>query len=108
MQRGKPDLSCQNKFISIDFSRHQSQDVMPEDEVTHDLKQKEKLDKSAAKIADDLATKREKLGSKGKPVKSNITDPDSAKMTTSKGTIQGYNGIAINDDKHQIIVQAQT
>ncbi|EAR26466.1 hypothetical protein PTD2_04746 [Pseudoalteromonas tunicata D2] len=23
-------------------------------------------------------------------------------MTTSKGTIQGYNGIAINDDKHQI------
>ena len=29
-------------------------------------------------------------------------------MTSSKGTIQGYNGIAINDDKHQIILQAQT
>lgn len=29
-------------------------------------------------------------------------------MTTSKGTIQGYNGIAINDDKHQVILQAQT
>jgi hypothetical protein len=28
-------------------------------------------------------------------------------MTTSKGIIQGYNGIAINDDKHQIILQAQ-
>ncbi len=28
-------------------------------------------------------------------------------MTSSKGTIQGYNGIAINDDKHQIILQAQ-
>ncbi|MBB1424808.1 transposase, partial [Pseudoalteromonas sp. SG43-7] len=28
-------------------------------------------------------------------------------MTTSKGTIQGYNGIAINDDKHQVILQAQ-
>jgi len=27
-------------------------------------------------------------------------------MTTSKGTIQGYNGIATNDDKHQIIMQA--
>ena len=27
-------------------------------------------------------------------------------MTTSKGTIQGYNGIAINDDKHQVILQA--
>jgi hypothetical protein len=28
-------------------------------------------------------------------------------MTTSKGTIQGYNGIMINDDKHQVILQAQ-
>jgi hypothetical protein len=27
--------------------------------------------------------------------------------TTSKGTIQGYNGIATNDDKHQIIMQAE-
>ena len=51
---------------------------------------------------------KKRLGSQRKPVKSNITDPDSAKMTTSKGTIQGYNGIAINDDKHQIILQAQT
>jgi len=29
-------------------------------------------------------------------------------MTTSKGTIQGYNGIATSDDKHQIILQATT
>ncbi|NQY89405.1 MAG: transposase [Colwellia sp.] len=90
------------------LARHQSQDKMPEDEVEHDLKQKAKLDKSANKIAEFLATNKEKLGSQGKPVKSNITDPDSAKMTTSKGTIQGYNGIAINDDKHQIILQAKT
>ena len=48
------------------------------------------------------------MGSRGKPVKSNITDPDSAKMTTSKGTMQGYNGIAINDNKRQVILQAQT
>ncbi|WP_227387146.1 transposase [Pseudoalteromonas piscicida] len=71
------------------------------------MKQKEKLDKSAAKITRFLATHTEKTGSKGKPVKSNITDPDSAKMTTTKDTIQGYNGIAINDDKYQIILQAQ-
>ena len=76
--------------------------------MAHDLKQKAKLDKSAEKITEYLATHQEKTGSKGKAVKSNITDPDSAKMTTSKGTIQGYNGIAINDDKHQIILQAQT
>nr|WP_198673768.1 transposase [Algibacillus agarilyticus] len=47
------------------------------------------------------------MGNHNTPVKSNITDNDSAKMTTSKGTIQGYNGIAISDNKHQIILQAQ-
>ena len=29
-------------------------------------------------------------------------------MTTSKGTIQGYNGVATVDRKHQIIIDAQT
>ena len=90
------------------LARHQAQDGLSEDEVQHDLKQKEKLDKSANKISAFLSANKEKLGSRKTPVKSNITDPDSAKMTTSKGTIQGYNGIAINDDKHQIILQAQT
>ncbi|MGB1952354.1 MAG: hypothetical protein ACPHQ9_16430, partial [Marinobacter sp.] len=42
-----------------------------------------------------------------KEVKSNITDNESAKMTTSKGTIQGYNGVATVDKKHQIIIDAQ-
>lgn len=46
-------------------------------------------------------------GRQNKEVKSNITDNDSAKMTTSKGTIQGYTGVAAVDSKHQIIVDAQ-
>jgi len=33
-------------------------------------------------------------GRRRKEVKSNITDNESAKMSTSKGTIQGYNGVA--------------
>ena len=41
---------------------------------------------------------------KGKPVKSTITDNESAKMSTSHGVIQGYNGIAAVDEKHQVIV----
>jgi len=89
------------------IERHEAQDGLNEDEIDHDLKQKEKLDKSADKIEQFLVENEEKIGSRGKPVKSNITDPDSAKMTTSKGTIQGYNGIAINDDRHQIILQAK-
>ena len=46
-------------------------------------------------------------GKKPKEVKSNITDNESGKMTTSKGTIQGYNGVAAVDQKHQIVVDAQ-
>jgi transposase len=46
-------------------------------------------------------------GKRPKEVKSNITDNDSAKMTTSKGTIQGYNGIASVDAYCQVIIDAQ-
>jgi len=48
-----------------------------------------------------------KLVGKGTIRKSNRTDPDSAKMATSKGVIQGYCGVAAVDDAHQIIVEAQ-
>jgi transposase len=46
-------------------------------------------------------------GKKPKEIKSNVTDNDSAKMSTSKGTLQGYTGVAAVDKKHQIIVHAQ-
>lgn len=50
---------------------------------------------------------RKGQGKRPREVKSNITDNESAKMTTSKGTIQGFNGIAAVDKKHQVIVDAQ-
>ncbi len=40
------------------IEHHQAQDGLSEDEVVHDLKQKEKLDKSADKIRDFLATNK--------------------------------------------------
>jgi hypothetical protein len=36
-----------------------------------------------------------------------MTDIDSAKMASSRGVIQGYNGVAVADAKHQIIVGAE-
>jgi len=67
------------------------------------------LDKHFQKIDQFLKTAAPRMGQgkKSKEVKSNITDNESAKMTTSKGTIQGYNGIATVDKKHQVIVDAQ-
>jgi len=40
-------------------------------------------------------------------VLSNRTDNESAKMSTDKGVVQGYCGVAAVDEKHQIIVAAQ-
>ncbi len=54
-----------------------------------------------------METTVDRRGLKGKIIKSNITDNDSAKMLTSHGVIQGYNGVAAVDDKHQIIVGAE-
>jgi transposase len=47
-----------------------------------------------------------RLNAKNKEIKSNITDPDSAKMMTSKGAIQGYAAQATVDADSQIIVAA--
>ena len=54
------------------------------------------LDESTEKVDRFLKTNSPRTGQGRRPteVKSNITDNESAKMTTSKGTIQGYNGVA--------------
>ncbi len=67
------------------------------------------LNKAFERIDKFLKTASPRMGKGKKPkeVKSNITDNESCKATTSKGTIQGYNGIATVDKKHQIIVDAQ-
>ena len=49
----------------------------------------------------------DKKGTTGKPVKSSMTDKDSAKMASSHGVIQGYNGVAAVDAKHQVIIGAE-
>jgi transposase len=59
------------------------------------------------KIKGFLATGTKNTGPSGKERKSNITDPDSAKMATSHGVIQGYNGVAVVDERHQIVVHAE-
>ncbi len=47
------------------------------------------------------------MGKRYKENQSNISDNESTKMKTGHGTIQGYNGQALVDDKHQIIVSAE-
>jgi transposase len=65
------------------------------------------LKKRVRKIREWLKDNDDKPGKTGKPRKSNITDNESAKMQTSHGVIQGYDGVTAVDGKHQIIVHAE-
>jgi transposase len=76
-------------------------------EETKQAKHIEKLKKQAARIAEFLEKNEPKPGKQYKEVRSNVTDNESAMMTTPHGTIQGYNGQALVDAKHQIIVEGE-
>ena len=65
------------------------------------------LKKKVKKIKAWLRDNGDKPGKSGKPIKSNITDNDSAKMKTSHGVIQWYDGVVVVDGKHQVIVHAE-
>jgi hypothetical protein len=51
--------------------------------------------------------REERKSAKGRPRLSNLTDNDSAKMATNKGVMQGYTGVAVVDEKRQIVLHAQ-
>jgi len=101
------------RLIQYHMKKHQQSD-QAENEETQVRTQRaqqtiDTLNKAHDKIEKFLAdnTPRKGKGKTQKEVKSNITDNESAKMKTSKGTIQGYNGVAAVDKKHQIIIDAQ-
>ena len=70
-------------------------------------KQIDTLEAALTKVRGFLRCREDKVGAGGRVKKSNITDPESAKMKTSKGVIQGYTGVAAVDGKHQIVVGAE-
>jgi transposase len=70
-------------------------------------KQIDTLQAALTKVRRFLRRHDDKVGPSGRVKKSNVTDNDSAKMKTSKGVIQGYDGVAVVDSTHQVVVQAQ-
>jgi len=66
-----------------------------------------RLQKQAERILKWLKGAEAKIGKNDKEISSNITDNDSGQMITSHGYIQGYNGQALVDDKHQVVVHAE-
>jgi transposase len=66
----------------------------------------EELKREARITREFIARSARRLNAKGQELKTNLTDPDSAKMATAKGVIQGYAAQAAVDSSHQIIVAA--
>ncbi len=91
------------------FARDEAETEAEMDRVIRKARTVQALDAAATKIDRFLKTHhpRRGQGKRHQEVKSNLTDNESAKMTTGKGTIQGYNGVAAVDKKHQIILDAQ-
>jgi transposase len=89
--------------------KHRKQDQSQTDIqiINREKKFVETLGKRVSKIREWLNHNDDKPGKTGKPRKSNITDNESAKMKTSHGVIQGYDGVTAVDGKHQIIVHAE-
>lgn len=97
------------KAIRQIIRRHREMDASETSVETKAQEQQyvETLKKKAQKIRKWLKENDDKPGKQGQPLKSNLTDNESAKMKTSRGVIQGYNGVAVVDDKHQVIVHAE-
>jgi transposase len=75
--------------------------------ISNENKQIESLQKQAERIEKFLKENGPKIGKQGREVRSNITDNESALMVSTHGNIQGYNGQALVDSKHQVIVHGE-
>jgi transposase len=98
------------KAVEYLLTQHRTQDQSQRDDalIERERRQIETLKEASGKLRDWLKTTNEdKRGVSGKPVKSNITDNQSALMKTSHGVIQGYTGVAAVDGEHQVVVHAQ-
>jgi transposase len=91
------------------IEKHRANDVTQTDEqiLAKERKYVETLRKRIKKVRGWLAENDDKIGKGGTPIKSNITDNESAKMKTSHGVVQGYDGVTAVDGKHQVIVHAE-
>ncbi|NRA39713.1 MAG: IS1182 family transposase [Planctomycetes bacterium] len=89
------------------MTEHETHDALPEDESLEFRKRIQKLNRSADRIEEFLAAAEPRIGAQKKEIQSNVTDNESAKMSTSHGVRQGYNANALVDEQHQVIVAAE-
>ena len=96
------------KAVAYLLEAHRRQDAgVNVDTLTQrEQQQIETLTRNSRKVRDWLAVTPEKTNRRGEPLKSNLTDNDSATMKTSHGVVQGYTGVAAVDARSQVVVHA--
>jgi len=109
LEQKRDKIKRQIRYRMQEHKRHDKSESRDEARIQRNQQAIDTLNAAFERIDQFLKSEspRKGQGKKPKEVKSNITDNESAKMTTSKGTIQGYNGVALVDKKHQIIIDAQ-
>jgi len=97
------------KMIRQMITRHKETDATEQNKeaTEHEAQYVATLKQNVKKIRSWLKDHDDKPGKTGKPIKSNITDNESATIKTSHGVVQGYDGVAVVDHKHQIVVHAE-
>ena len=88
------------------IEKHRASDNRKSQLPGKDQQKVETLLKNAQKFEDFLSDNEPRIGEgkSKKEVQSNVTDNESAKMKTNKGTIQGFNLVTAADSKYQVIV----
>jgi transposase len=86
--------------------REEDEQGQPSGHRQKEAQQADTLRRQVKKIRAWLKDNDDKPAKSGGARKSNITDNDSAKMKTSHGVLQGYDGVATVDAKHQVVVHA--
>jgi len=106
----KKRLAMYQKMAAKHIERHERKDGQGTNDVETEKrfeKRQKSLKLKMEKIENFLENMDEKEGRNEKEIQSNVTDNESAMIHSSKGFIQGYIGIAVTDQKSQVITGAQ-
>ena len=100
-QHKELDKNIKAKKVQEPFRKTLGKDKERRDRHVHRIEAKLK------KLKKHLSVAEPKIGPSGQEVQGNITDNESARIKSSHGYIQGYNGVAIADSGNQVIIAAE-
>jgi len=104
LRKKKEKLENLVKEMLDEHEKRDQDGGFPEKDKEKDLTRIEKILIKAEKIEHFLENEKPKDKSRHGEKQSNVTDNQSAKIKSSHGVIQGYNGLSVVDSKHQVVV----